>query len=67
MTRLLEFAGVVLLFAAMTIVYMYAKLQAAERRRKLASHFEQERTKFDSSSEAAVNALANLYIPRRKK
>jgi hypothetical protein len=66
--RLLEIAGVASLTAATAITFMFVKLQAAKRKRQLASKFQQSLTKSVNPSRAAIRSLAILYgVPRRKK
>ena len=66
--RLLEIAGGASLISATVIAFMYVKLEAAKRKRQLASKFKQALVASDNPGKAAVNSLAILYgVPRRKK
>jgi hypothetical protein len=65
--QILEIAGVFSLISGIVIAYMYLKLKEAERKRKLASKFQQELTANERPSDAAIRSLAILYgVPRRK-
>jgi hypothetical protein len=66
--RLLEVAGVASLIGAIIIAYMFVQVQAAKRKRQLASKFRQSLRASDKPSDAAIRSLAMLYgLPRRKK
>jgi hypothetical protein len=62
-----EIAGAISLFSAITIAYIYAKLQADKRRRQSQSRFQNSANKATSSRDAASSSLGILFGSSRRK